>query len=115
MNDKNNMNALDCDAFASSEWGEAGKSEWARRKVFAGFSRWVAGIRNRRLVERSGRLWKMLQAGGLTRSAAAAIVGALLYCISPLDLTPDVIPIIGLLDDLWVVACVLSYLGNGKS
>lgn len=57
----------------------------------------------------------MLQAGGLTRSAAAAIVGALLYCISPIDFSPDVIPVIGLLDDLWVVICVLSYLGNGKT
>lgn len=38
----------------------------------------------------------------------AAIVAALLYVLSPLDLIPDPIPIIGLIDDAFVIAACLS-------
>ena len=55
-----------------------------------------------------------------------AVVGALLYFVSPVDLIPDMIPGIGLLDDAAVVAACLSLVkidldayslwreGNGK-
>lgn len=38
----------------------------------------------------------------------AAIAGALLYVLSPLDLIPDLLPFIGFLDDALVVSCCLS-------
>lgn len=38
----------------------------------------------------------------------AAIVSALAYVFSPIDLIPDVIPVIGLLDDAAVVAACLA-------
>lgn len=38
----------------------------------------------------------------------AAIVAALLYVLSPLDLIPDFIPIIGLMDDAMVLAACLN-------
>jgi uncharacterized membrane protein YkvA (DUF1232 family) len=38
----------------------------------------------------------------------AAIVAALLYVLSPADLIPDVIPVIGLVDDALVVAACLA-------
>jgi len=40
-------------------------------------------------------------------TSIAAIVGALLYVFSPIDLIPDVIPIIGLTDDAFVIALCL--------
>lgn len=39
--------------------------------------------------------------------AIAAVVTALLYVLSPIDLIPDVIPVIGLADDAAVVAACL--------
>lgn len=42
----------------------------------------------------------------------AIIVGALGYLISPLDVVPDAIPIIGLGDDLAVLLYVLNKVGN---
>lgn len=41
----------------------------------------------------------------------AAIVGALIYVLSPVDLVPDVIPFAGLVDDAAVVACALKLVG----
>lgn len=38
----------------------------------------------------------------------AAIVAALLYVFSPIDLIPDVIPVIGMVDDALVVAACLK-------
>ncbi len=41
------------------------------------------------------------------RWAKAVLVGALLYCVMPLDAIPDLIPVTGLADD---IACVASIL-----
>ncbi|MCB1616998.1 MAG: DUF1232 domain-containing protein [Pseudomonadales bacterium] len=38
----------------------------------------------------------------------AAIVAALLYVLSPIDLIPDVIPVIGYVDDAMVIAACLK-------
>ncbi len=40
-------------------------------------------------------------------TSIAAIIGALLYVLSPIDLIPDFVPVIGLLDDAAVVALCL--------
>jgi uncharacterized membrane protein YkvA (DUF1232 family) len=40
------------------------------------------------------------------------VVLALVYVISPLDLIPDVVPVLGWLDDLGVIAIALGYLGR---
>lgn len=38
----------------------------------------------------------------------AAITGAIIYFLSPLDLIPDIIPIVGYLDDLTVIKIALN-------
>ena len=42
----------------------------------------------------------------------AAIVAALAYVLSPIDLIPDFIPVIGYVDDLAVIALCLKLVGN---
>lgn len=39
----------------------------------------------------------------------AAIVGTLLYVLSPVDLIPDVIPVVGYLDDAAILAACLNF------
>ncbi|RZL74160.1 MAG: DUF1232 domain-containing protein [Rhodococcus sp. (in: high G+C Gram-positive bacteria)] len=46
------------------------------------------------------------------RSAKIAVVCAGLWMVSPIDLIPDVIPVIGWLDDVVVVAVALRYAGR---
>lgn len=39
----------------------------------------------------------------LSASTLAIIIGTLIYVISPIDLVPDVIPVLGLLDDVAII------------
>jgi len=41
----------------------------------------------------------------------AAVIGALLYIFSPIDLVPDFIPVVGLLDDAAVLGLCLKGIG----
>lgn len=42
----------------------------------------------------------------------ALIVGALLYFILPIDSIPDIMPIVGYLDDLGVITALIKHLGS---
>ena len=46
----------------------------------------------------------------LQKGSLAIIVGALVYVISPIDLVPDVIPVLGLLDDAAIIAAAVKAL-----
>jgi hypothetical protein len=43
------------------------------------------------------------------------ILGAILYVVSPVDLAPDLVPVLGWLDDLIVVGVVLWFLSGGRT
>ena len=53
-------------------------------------------------------LYYTLQSDKVSTADKAIIIGALGYLISPLDVIPDAIPIVGLTDDLAVVIYVLK-------
>lgn len=42
----------------------------------------------------------------------AIIVGALVYFIVPIDVIPDIVPLIGYMDDLGVITSVLRFMGS---
>ncbi len=65
-----------------------------------------------KLVYVSLILYYTLQSDKVAIKDKAIIVGALGYLISPLDVIPDAIPIIGLGDDLAVLLYVLNKIGN---
>src|SRR5450759_1857952 len=46
-------------------------------------------------------------------SVRVALAGLLVYLVSPLDLIPDFVPVIGAVDDLIVAAVVLRWVGRG--
>lgn len=57
-------------------------------------------------------LYYTLQSDKVPIKDKAIIIGALGYLISPLDVIPDAIPIVGLGDDLAVLLYVLKKIGN---
>ena len=57
-------------------------------------------------------LYYTLQSDKVSTTDKAIIIGALGYMISPLDVLPDAIPIVGLTDDLAVLLYVLNKVGN---
>ena len=58
-------------------------------------------------------LYYTLQSDKVSAKDKAIIIGALGYMISPLDVVPDAIPIVGLSDDLAVLLFVLKKVWTG--
>ncbi len=48
----------------------------------------------------------------VSKTTIAVVIGGLIYFISPLDLIPDFIPIVGYLDDATVIVYIIKRLKN---
>jgi uncharacterized membrane protein YkvA (DUF1232 family) len=48
----------------------------------------------------------------IPKASIIAILGGLLYFISPLDLIPDLIPGLGFVDDVYIISMVLKQVGK---
>lgn len=65
-------------------------------------------------------LWNAFNSPETPKKTKALIIGGLIYMISPIDLIPDVIPILGLTDDATVLVMIynqyiqLMNIANGK-
>ena len=57
-------------------------------------------------------LWKLIKDPKAAWGAKAAAIGALIYLISTLDAVPDIIPVVGLLDDVAVILFVCKKLAD---
>ena len=68
----------------------------------------VAKRAGAKLVYSALVLYYMLQSKSVSVKEKAIIIGALGYLISPLDVLPDALPIVGLSDDLTVLVYVIS-------
>ena len=64
------------------------------------------------LLVRLLRAWKNGSYRGLSVRTLASVAAALLYVLSPVDLVPDFIPGIGLIDDMAVLALLLHALAQ---
>jgi uncharacterized membrane protein YkvA (DUF1232 family) len=66
------------------------------------------------LLEAVATLWQMLtdSSYSLPASTWGLILFALVYFITPTDMIPDPIPVLGYLDDAAVVGCVVSVLAD---
>lgn len=60
------------------------------------------------LINEALKLWYVTDNPNLPGKTKATIIGALGYLISPLDLVPDVIPVVGYTDDAGAVALAIA-------
>jgi uncharacterized membrane protein YkvA (DUF1232 family) len=65
-----------------------------------------------RLAKHVLALFRYMKDGNIPWYRKSVVVGALAYFIMPVDAIPDVLPLIGYLDDFGVIAAVLGYLGS---
>jgi uncharacterized membrane protein YkvA (DUF1232 family) len=103
--------------FMNSTWAHKGSDPKNERKVRDEF-----GNKQKKTIHLlSDEFWSQGEAmydyvkSGNDRSVKALIVGALLYFISPADFIPDVIPILGYVDDIAVVATVYKLVKDSLS
>lgn len=75
------------------------------RKLPTGTMRDLAGM----LPACATTLWRLRRDPGVPVRAKIAVVMAAIWVVSPIDLIPEFLPIIGLLDDAIVVALALRY------
>ena len=61
----------------------------------------------KRLPQYSRLLYKIFRSSGLTKSHRLLLYSAIAYVVSPVDLIPGVIPVLGQLDDILVVLTVI--------
>lgn len=54
-------------------------------------------------------LWRYLTSASESRVQRLAALLALVYVVSPVDLVPDALPLVGWLDDIGVIALVLGW------
>jgi uncharacterized membrane protein YkvA (DUF1232 family) len=75
--------------------------------------RMIGGLRSDLpLLVRLLKAWKNGNYRGLSVRTLASVAGALLYVVSPVDVIPDFIPGIGLIDDAAVLALLLHSLAQ---
>jgi len=64
----------------------------------------------RTILEQAFTLYYVLKKSGVPMTAKGMIMGALAYLVMPVDLIPDMIPVIGLTDDAAAIALAISQL-----
>ena len=75
-------------------------------------SRELAGAAFRLIPDLVRLVRGLLADRGTPTSVRLALAGLLLYLLSPIDLIPDFVPVIGSADDLIVAAVVLRWVGR---
>ena len=58
------------------------------------------------------RLWDIVRNPNTDKKLKALGIGALVYLISPIDVIPDMIPVLGLTDDVGIIAFAISQLNK---
>jgi uncharacterized membrane protein YkvA (DUF1232 family) len=66
----------------------------------------------KRVFEPALTLWCVLKSEETPAAAKALILGALGYLVCPLDLIPDLVPVLGFTDDLAALLAVLKTVGD---
>jgi uncharacterized membrane protein YkvA (DUF1232 family) len=98
--------------FLGSKWCRQALKPEVQAAIAQGLPEWRRRIRNAGILEKSGQLWQALTGSGTSRKEKVLIAGALLYLMTPLDAVPDLVPLVGWLDDLGVAGLVLGYLSR---
>lgn len=96
--------------FSKSKWCRDAQSPNFKKDLKKNYNKYLSRINNTGLCNRFKDLYDFFVSGDISATAKIITGGALLYIITPLDLVPDLIPVIGWLDDLGIAGFALSYI-----
>ena len=85
-----------------------GKEAHYSKKGFMSKCKKVGGKLGTKGLESAATLFVALKSPNMSRSNKLVIAGALGYFILPIDLVADLLPVVGLSDDLFVITMALS-------
>lgn len=99
--------------FEQSEWVQRMKDPKNRQIIMATAEKWLRTAGKKSPVfQRVNLIYNMLRHGKaealLTPRNIAILAAVLLYAISPLDCIPDIIPVIGWMDDMGLLAMAIA-------
>lgn len=95
--------------FRKSSWCKYAESPENQEKISKSFTQWSERVKNTGIMKKAKELFDFFKSSEITAGEKMLVGGALLYIISPLDLMPDGIPLVGWLDDLGIAAFALQY------
>lgn len=95
--------------FCNSSWCQYAKSSENQKKIAARFKKWTTRVKGTGILQRAMELYEFYKSPDISAKEKIMVGGALLYIVTPLDLMPDGIPLVGWLDDMGVAGFALQY------
>ncbi|HOP51052.1 MAG TPA: YkvA family protein [Ignavibacteriales bacterium] len=68
--------------------------------------------KNLRIIKDIKALYNYMKSDKIPIGKKFIVIAALIYFITPIDTIPDVIPIVGFLDDIGIISALVKYLGQ---
>ena len=96
--------------FLNSKWCQEAAKPEKQKMIKESFAKWGKKVNNTGLLERARQLYRFFLSPQVGGTQKVLVAGALLYIITPLDLIPDVVPVVGWLDDLGIAGFALRYI-----
>ncbi len=95
--------------FTKSTWCQYAAKPENQKKIGTRVETWFKRVQNTGILQKAKELYTFFKSPDISAQEKVMVSGALLYIVTPLDLMPDGIPLIGWLDDMGVASFALQY------
>lgn len=101
---------MDLQTFSTSRWVQWAAQPGMAEKVLSRIGPWLKKVGITKIIGLVDDLLAFLPCPEIALGYKTLVVAALLYLMSPLDLIPDFLPVLGWVDDIAVLTAVIPLL-----